>query len=189
MALILTTILRTEAAFVPLAKFDTSVIMVGFNDEEVEKMGLALALIKKVVKSEEFKSHILNYRYKKKMTFNDNQGLSNEQIYQKILDGSETLNPGNNKRMDLEVELYEEASKTIGYTYPNVTKVWVNKKYFSKYTPVQVADNLFHEWLHKIGFDHAVEWNSDRKHTVPYAIGYIVEKLARKMVKEQVQTL
>jgi hypothetical protein len=38
-----------------------------------------------------------------------------------------------------------------------------------------------HEWMHKIGFTHAVTWSKDRDHTVPYAIGYLIEELAAKI--------
>jgi hypothetical protein len=82
--------------------------------------------------------------------------------------------------MDVELELYQNTSNTIGYTYPHTSRIWMNSKYFNKYTPVQVADNLFHEWLHKLGFDHAIKYTLRRNYSVPYAIGYLMEELAHK---------
>lgn len=162
------------------ASFDAQIHMVNLNKEQESKVHKAVALIKKVVASKEFKERILSHSYEGKKTFVDNKGLTNEQIYQIILDGSETLMPGKNGRMDVELELYEQSTNTIGYTYPNTTRIWVNKKYFNKYNPVKVADNLFHEWLHKLGFDHEVKYSKKRNYSVPYAIGYLVEELAEK---------
>ena len=90
-------------------------------------------------------------------------------------------NTTKNNTMDVELELYQQKTKTIGYTYPNTVRIWMNKKYFSRYTPVKVADNLMHEWMHKLGFTHEVIWSKDRDHSVPYAVGYIVEELAAEI--------
>ena len=122
---------------------------------------------------------MLNYSYKGAREFVDNGGLSNEEIYKKILEGAEQMgNRLKNNTMDVELELYHQTTKTIGYTYPNTVRIWMNKKYFNRYTPIKVADNLMHEWMHKLGFTHATTWSADRDHTVPYAIGYLIEDLA-----------
>ena len=92
-------------------------------------------------------------------------------------------NTSKNNTMDVELELYHQKTNTIGYTYPNTVRIWMNTKYFNKYTPVKVADNLMHEWMHKLGFTHATVWSKERDHSVPYAIGYLVEELAEKLVK------
>jgi hypothetical protein len=162
------------------ANFDARINLLNFPQAQEEKVLKAVELIKKVVLSEEFKQRILSHTYEGKKTYVDNKGLTNEQIYQMILDGSETLIPEKNGRMDIELELYQQSTTTIGYTYPHTNRIWVNTKYFNKYSPVQVADNLFHEWLHKLGFDHALKYSKSRNYSVPYAIGYIVEELARK---------
>ena len=152
-----------------------------FSENQEAKVEKAIALIKKVIGSEEFKERVLNYKFQGKKRFFDSEGLSNAQIYQKILDGAEIMgNTQKNNTMDVELELYHAATKTIGYTYPNVTKIWMNKKYFNKYSPVQVAGNLMHEWMHKIGFGHATKWSEDRDHSVPYAIGYLMEELTKQ---------
>ena len=162
------------------SKFDAQINMVNFPQEHEAKVYQAIELIKKVVSSHEFKERILSHTYEGKKIFVDNKGLSNEQIYQLIIDGSETLIPEKNGRMDVELELYQNTSNTIGYTYPHTSRIWMNSKYFNKYTPVQVADNLFHEWLHKLGFDHAIKYTQRRNYSVPYAIGYLMEELANK---------
>lgn len=162
------------------AAFDTEVKLINFNQQQQKKIKQALDLIKMVVGSSEFRDRILEHEFKGKKQFFDNLGLTNEEIYQKIVDGAEIMNPEKNFKMDIELELYHEKTNTIGYTYPHVVRVWLNKKYFEKYTPVQVADNLFHEWMHKLGFDHDIKHNPDRPFSVPYAIGYLIEELAAK---------
>ena len=164
--------------------FDANVTLVNFKQSEESKVREALSLIRKVVASPLFRERLLGYQFQGKTAFHQNKGLSNAEIYQLILEASEKLTPGKNNRMDLELELYHEATNTIGYTYPNVSKIWINRKYFDRYTPVQVADNIFHEWLHKLGFDHDSTWNKSRKHSVPYAVGYLVEDLARELENE-----
>jgi hypothetical protein len=160
--------------------FDAQIKMVNFPQLQEAKVHKAIELIKKVVLSSEFKERVLSHTYEGKKSYVDNKGLTNEEIYQLIIDGPETLRPEKNSQMDVELELYTNSSNTIGYTYPNTTRVWVNTKYFNTYTPVQIADNLFHEWLHKLGFDHAVKYSKSRNYSVPYAIGYLVEELAMK---------
>lgn len=161
--------------------FDTDIYLVNFDAAQTAKLESAVVLIKKVIATEEFRDRILNYTYNGKKTFVDNEGFSNEEIYQKILDAAETMNGNKNNIMDVELELYYSFTSTVGYTYPDTTRIWMNTKFFNSYTPVQVADNLTHEWLHKLGFGHAQNYSPARDHSVPYAIGYIMEELASKV--------
>ena len=162
--------------------FEVNVKLMNFTKEQEEKVRAAIDLIKKVVASDEFKKGVLNKTYKGKKTYVDNGGLSNSQIYKKILDGAEKVgNTKKNNAMDLELQVYYEDNTTIGYTYPNIKRIYMNRKYLNKFQPYQVADNLFHEWLHKIGFKHAVERTDSRAHSVPYSVGYLVKALARQM--------
>lgn len=164
----------------PLAlTWDAELYLVNFNSEQEQKVRKAVEIIKKVLATKEFRDRILNYEYNGQKGFVDNHGLSNEEIYLRILEGAEKIgNTTKNNAMDVELELYHQKTNTIGYTYPNTVRIWINKKYFSKYTPVKVADNLMHEWMHKLGFTHATKWSKDRDHSVPYAVGYIIEELA-----------
>lgn len=156
--------------------------MVNFNAEQEEKVRKAVKIIKSVITSPEFKERVLAYSYKGSKGFIDNQGLTNEEVFQKIIDGAEKMgNTSKNNTMDVELELYHQKTTTIGYTYPNTVRIWMNTKYFNKYTPIKVADNLMHEWMHKLGFTHDVTWSKERDHSVPYAIGYLIEELAAKL--------
>lgn len=173
-----------EGAGVPTnaITFETNIRIYKFSASGKRKIEQAADLIKEVVASEEFKNHVLNHRYNGKKQFANNNGLTNKQIYHKILEGAEQLRPAKDNEMDLDLELYtDNGSNTVGYTYPNTNRIWMNSKYFNKNTPALVTTNMMHEWLHKLGFGHDVEATARRPYSVPYAIGYIVRDLAKKL--------
>lgn len=159
--------------------FDIELNLTGFSQKHEEKIQEAKELIKKVIASQEFKDQVLGYTYQDKRQFADNNGLTNEQVYQKILEASEKFTPGKDNQMNLYLKSYsDQGSTTVGYTYKNVKHVWMNTKYLSNYPPAKITTNMVHEWLHKIGFGHDVEKTAKRPHSVPYAVGYIVRDLA-----------
>jgi hypothetical protein len=161
--------------------FDTHINFINTTATEQEKFDKAVEMIKKVVATEEFRSKILNFTYNGTKTFVDNGGFTNEQIYQKILDGAETLKNTKNNAMDMDVELYYAATTTVGYTYANISKIYVNTKYFDTNSVGGVAANLFHEWLHKIGFTHASSYSTSRDSSVPYAVGRIISSIGNTL--------
>lgn len=158
--------------------FKTNLTLLNFDLVQREKVMAAALIIEKVIATEDFRSRILNHSMNGVKTFANNNGLSNKQIYDRILLGAEGLFPVKNNAMDVDIELIYEDSNTIGYTYPNTTRIWMNLKYFNNYTPKDIAANLMHEWLHKLGFDHSTSPSAERSSSVPYAIGYILKSLA-----------
>ncbi|MFL5785321.1 MAG: hypothetical protein ACJ76H_11960 [Bacteriovoracaceae bacterium] len=169
------------------ADFDVRTTLIGFTQKQEDKLNAASKLIRKIVRSKDFKEKVLNHTWEGKKTFAENDGLTNEQVYKKILEGAEKMTDlGPNSTMDLEIELYTDLdSITIGYTYPDISKIYMNRKYYNKFRPFEVADNMMHEWLHKIGFNHAVKPTPERPFSVPYAVGYIVKGIARQMHQEK----
>lgn len=177
--LLLLTAFPTSGAIRP---WEAKITFVNFEKTEEEKVRAAVALIKKVIASDEFRSRVLNYAVAGKKGFVDNRGYSNEEIYQKIFEGAEIIgDTSKDGTMNVELELFHSPTKTIGYTFPDTTRIWVNRRYFNDYTPLKVADNLMHEWMHKLGFDHARERTPEREHSVPYAIGYLIEELGARL--------
>lgn len=158
--------------------FDVNIKFINTTVSQQEKFDNAIELIKKVVATEEFRSKILNHTYGGKKTFVDNGGYTNAQIYQKILDGAEKLKTIKNNTIDMEVEVYYANNSTVGYTYANSNRVWVNRKFFTSNTVGKVAANLFHEWLHKVGFSHASSYSTSRDYSVPYAIGRMMTSVS-----------
>lgn len=160
--------------------FDASIKFVNFTAADQQKVENAVDLLKQVIASPEFKLEVLDHTYNGSKTYVDNNGLSNSQIYQVLLEGAEKLRPIKNHAIDVELELYFQDNNVIGYTYPSSMRIWMNTKYFNNYLPTQVAGNLAHEWLHKLGFTHATSWSIARDHSVPYALGRMIVRHSRK---------
>lgn len=159
--------------------FKTNITLMNFTAAQTAKYNAAIAIVKKVVATEAFRTKVLNFVYGGKKQFANNNGLTNSQIYQTILDAAEKLKPAKNNTMDLGVKMYYANNSVVGYTNPSITYINVNTKFFNTYTANQVAGNLFHEWLHKIGYDHDSASTSRRPYSVPYAVGYIVRDLGK----------
>lgn len=171
-------------AFVPVEAytFDFNIKTSRMGPLKEEKLFEATELLRVIFSSPEFKSRILNHRYRGRYRFAHNNGLSNSQIYHRILLGVEKLYPVKNNAMDVEIELYtNHRSIVLGYTMPRTKKIWMNTKYFDRHTPAEVASHLTHEWLHKLGFGHEKKKSQYRKYSVPYAVGYMVKELAKEI--------
>lgn len=161
--------------------FSFQIQLINFPKQDEKKITHALKILKKVFSSPEFKKRVLSYEFEGKRNFHMNRGLSNLEIYQLILSGMEELSPHENHSMDVELELYSDfESNVLGFTRPDTHRIWMNKKYFDEHTGAELSSNLVHEWIHKLGFDHERKKNLSRKHSVPYAIGYIVKELAKE---------
>jgi hypothetical protein len=173
----------TDSDFVTLpiqaTTFDVNLTFISMTSSQKDKMEAAAEIIRLVVGTDEFKNRVLNHTYNGQKTFVDNGGFTNAQIYQIILNGAEKLIPAHNNTIDAEVELYYAATNVVGYTYPSTNRIWVNTKYFNTYTAAGVAHNLFHEWMHKLGFNHSSAWTESRDYSVPYAIGDLVGEIGR----------
>lgn len=148
-----------------------------FGTEDEKKMKDALDRLEIVINSAEFRERIINHIWRGEQTFNDNDDLTNEEIYQKLMTGREDLLPEEDQELDLDMTLYYRNNSTVGYTYPDTIRIWVNDKFFSNYSLGQVAANAVHEWTHKVGFTHDFRNNPDRPFSVPYAIGSIVREM------------
>lgn len=160
--------------------FDVSAKLYNFSRTDEEKVYKAFEIIKKVIATNEFRDRVYQFTYQGKKQFVDNKGLTNEQIYQIVLNGKENLLPVVDHEMDLELQLYYSIRNTVGYTTPGELKIYMNTKFFYPYTPSEVAGNVFHEWIHKLGFDHSQNYSTARDSSVPYALGYLMRDLGKK---------
>lgn len=175
--------IASSVAPIQAQTFEINANLSGFDRTHEDKIYRAFELIKRVIASDEFKRRVLGKTYNGKKQFVDNDGNSNADVYRKILNASEKLTPGNNNTMDLDLESYYVGANVIGYTMPSIRTIFMNKKYLSKssFKENQVAMNVIHEWLHKLGFKHAQKNSASRPHSVPYAVGYIMRELVSKM--------
>lgn len=155
-------------------KFTVKVTSSNYTPEQRAKLDEAERLLSIIASSEEYKNFILSHKYGKNTAFDWPNGLSNAEIYEKLHRGAEALNPAVNYQLDLHVEMYFKNNKTVGYTYPKVMTVYTNSKFHNKRDACGVAENIFHEWTHKMGFGHR---NASAKFSVPYAHTRVVEAL------------
>lgn len=160
--------------------FDTDVKTYSMTSSQEAKIQKAEEKIRRVIGSEAFRTRILNHTFNGVKKFNNNDGLSNSQIYTKVLEGMENYLRSKNNSMDLNVKVYYENSSTVGFTTTTSSYINMNTKFLNTYTSNQVSRNMTHEWLHKLGFSHAVTYSTARNYSVPYAIGSIMEELAAK---------
>lgn len=160
--------------------FDTNVVYYSGTSSQKSKMDSAEQRIKNIVRSEEFRTRVLNHSYGGIKRFVDNGGLTNSQIYYKILNGIEGWNGSNDNEMDLRIKTYYENSNTVGYTSTTSSYININTKFLNSYSISETAKTMIHEWLHKLGFKHAVNYSYSRDFSVPYGVGRIVKELATK---------
>lgn len=165
--------------------------------EDVTRVTQALKLLEGVVNNPAFKDRVLNMTYKiGKDTF---QGytqteMTPTQILQDIEKGQENYQGGSEGVIDLFLDSYYQRSSTVGYTSVSDKFIHMNRYIQGSYTSAQTAGNIFHEWMHKIGYDHSSRNNVYRPHSVPYKLGYMVaemvaSKLAGKNQKLKVEIM
>ena len=155
--------------------------LIGFDSEQSDKMQDALARLKLAVNSLKFEELVISHTYQDELTYVDNNGLYNEEIYEKIMLGAEVLQPDEDNEIDLIVNLYYSNNSTVGYTYENSKEIWINQKFFDLNSQAEIAGNILHEWTHKLGFKHDFYSTSSRNYSVPYAVGEMIEQIISEM--------
>jgi len=162
-------------------------ILRNFSEVNERKMRAAIQLLERVVNSDEFKEAVLNFTYAGKSEYVQNNGMTNEQIYQHLMTGKENLYPEVDLEMDLDVSLYKQSwgrCSVVGYTTPSSPRIYVNRCFFNGFELQEIAGNLFHEWVHKMGFGHDFKPTTRRPFSVPYALGYLVRTIGAKYNNE-----
>lgn len=157
----------------------------------------------KAINSDQFKEKVVNFKwtesywswFKRKTiahdTYFQNNGKSNQQIYEMFMSGSDVLHPLPDGDMDLFLTLYYSNNGVIGYTSGGTETIFINKKFFvpNLKTPsgqAAIIANITHEYMHKLGFDHSYYNNSTRPYSVPYAVGNLAEKVTYDFIKGSV---
>lgn len=152
-----------------------------FTAVELVKLKEAARLLEKAVNSKAFQDYVLA------CNFANNAGLTNLQIYNLIMSGKETLSTEADNEMDIDINMYYSLKNVIGYTYPNTLKTWINRRYFNNMTTAQIAGNIAHEYMHKLGFDHDFYNTLQRQYSVPYTVGNIISQFISLSDKQHPQ--
>jgi len=157
----------------------------GFDYNQQKKLDSSIRKFESVMNSGDLKSRILHYKCSLGMRFENNLGLTNQQVFEKIYAGEENYMPGSNRTADLYLVLVKKwkmpfaSSQSIGFTLPNQKEIHTYTWWFNRAEDHQYAGYIAHEWAHKIGFDHSFDPTPTRNYSVPYAFGGIVEELAK----------
>jgi len=147
-----------------------------------DTMMQAIELAEIIVNSETFKERVIGFiNTNGERAFTRNKGLTNEEIYLKLMEGKEVLDQETPGEMNLYIQQYNRWwSKVIGYTKIGTSKwMWVNWKFYKNFEASEMASNIVHEWIHLMGFYHDSASDHD---SVPYAVGYITRTLIQEYI-------
>jgi hypothetical protein len=151
-----------------------------YGDYE-DKAREAVALFVKVFNSETFRNRVLHHKWKGKEQFADNEGLSNAEILERLLAGSEIAFPGGDSKADFHLRAYAKAwpfGPAIGHADADNGEIVTKWRFIKKCSLAELAGHYAHEYCHLLGFEHDYDVTNQREYSVPYAVGYIVEELA-----------
>jgi len=109
-----------------------------------------------IVKTQCFKEEIM------KRDLIQTGGKSNIEVYKSLIHSNITV----------DIEMYWSIKKVLGYTYPNVMKEWINRRYAKSWGICELASLLAHETSHKVGYGHDFYNTKSRQYSVPYSINH-----------------
>jgi hypothetical protein len=180
-----------ELVNLDVEKFSVVVQLDGLNNNEKTAVAKGVEHWVRAWNSPRFESYVKNYAYSEQFCtgalwwkkckwvnykeFDYNRGLNNEQIYDCLMSGKEVVGDG---KIDHTAQVYLRVDRSnrrgvVGYGYPGdkwqYTYAWV----FKQYSIQALADNLCHEYIHKLGFDDSSYAAS--RHAVTYSVGEWVE--------------
>lgn len=157
----------------------------GFDSDQYKKLEKALAKFENVMNSDQLKNKILSFTCSLGNRFEDNLGLNNQQVFEKLYAGKEFYD----SEIDYTADLYLyrvkknkpliRKNRAIGFGNPGENEIYTYSWWLDDATDSEYAGHIAHEWAHKIGFDHSFNNTNTRDFSVPYAFGNIVEELAK----------
>lgn len=161
------------------------------------KIEKAAAIVAEILGSKELEKFVLEYSFEKtfckgfwrwkKCTTSKYKNFHmanspNQLVLDSIQSGAESLSKERDGEIDLEIEVdHKYRSGVIGYTYPAIPTQYIYKWFIESASVEEIAGNIAHEYMHKLGFEHEFNRAPYRAYSVPYAIGYFVEAQAMKM--------
>lgn len=159
-----------------------------FNQQQFDKLQAAKKVIDFLINTEAFKQRVLDFTYEGQKAFVQNNGLSNQQVYELLMSGTERYprQTASDEVMNFDLELYTprwyQSNNVLGYTSQDTKTIFINRNFYNRAEIFEIAMNLTHEWTHKVGFGHDSRATARRPYSVPYGVGYIIRDLASKLL-------
>lgn len=146
---------------------------------EHNKIDFARGILEGRINSDEFKRAVKNHEYLGKKTFIQNNGLTNDEILTRLLEGSEILNKKIDFVWNIQLTIidrpwYKRYSTVNGFTYPNTLEIKIYRDSFNQMSIEYLAGFIGHEQCHNLGFEHDFRATMRRPFSVPYAVGGII---------------
>ncbi len=172
-----------------------------FEGPQKVKFEKALAIIEEVMNSEAFKHKVIGFidsrnerKYNKNYLWdNSDKRLTNEDIYNVIMDGNEKMRPNTLGEMNFnswvkECTLWQTARnpiwcfQVIGSTEPHSSHwITLNWNFYQNFETHEMVANMVHEWIHLLGFIHG---ESNLEEEVPYVVGKIAGEVAKNLLEQ-----
>jgi hypothetical protein len=150
------------------------VSLTGFTPEQETRFRKIVSNTEAVINEVQFKKEVEGWRWNGKNSFVDTSDTP-KQVYSKVTSQS--------WKLEYRLEKLRPFSKTIGYTYPNVSWIAFNAKKFPVLEDAEIAANICHEYAgHKLGrYQHGQQYTKDRPYSVPYGLGSICERIYKRL--------
>lgn len=155
------------------------------DTDDREKMLKAMRIFEKVMNDPDFQKELLVQKFLFDLPADPMRHLTTKQIVDTLYSGKEWYDPV----VDHTADIYwicnkrkhkPHFSKAIGYGLPTDSTIHTYIFFVRNASLSDIANNLAHEWSHKLGFDHKFNDHSERDQTVPYLFGDLVEKYAKR---------
>ncbi len=143
-----------------------------FKESELPKVNKAAECLRLVTSNPEFWERCKNIPLRELIGERSKwANKSTEEIIAHIKTGAEVLRPEIDQEIDIDLKIFNpnwRSRNVVGRTWTDVIWQEINRKFFRLYTFIKVAGNMFHEWLHKMGFKHDFRSTKVRKWSVCY---------------------
>ncbi len=172
---------RLEVDFVELINY--------FESEKVRTRKIGTEM-ETVLNSREFHDRVLAFQWNGATQYADNDGFTNEEIYDQIRNAVENDNPDGRPNV---MELVHKISrpwfctwrKAIGFTNPGSPLITTYSCKYRRMSDADLGGHFTHEWMHRLGFGHDYNLTAKRPSSVPYAVGRIAGQILDEMLGTQ----